>query len=129
MLPGNMTTEMAVTMITSVQFQNVRVLKDARLPLGRFTLIVGPNSSGKTTALNALSWAANQTHIDPTVLRSNGVASSADVEVTVDLRLDGHDYKYRCTWGRISQPTISFEELNTISQDQSSRVVEFLKRV
>ena len=43
-------------MIASVQFRNCRVLRDATLPLGRFTLIVGANGSGKSTALQALQW-------------------------------------------------------------------------
>jgi AAA15 family ATPase/GTPase len=42
-------------MIESIKFQNFKALRDTTLPLGRFTLIVGPNGSGKTTALNALS--------------------------------------------------------------------------
>jgi predicted ATPase len=45
----------ATPMIESVQFQNFRALRDTTLPLGRFTLLVGPNASGKTTALRALT--------------------------------------------------------------------------
>lgn len=41
-------------MLKSVQFKNFKVLRDATLPLSRFTLIVGPNGSGKTTALQAI---------------------------------------------------------------------------
>ncbi len=40
-------------MIRSVEFQNFKVLRDTALPLGPFTLIVGPNGSGKTTALES----------------------------------------------------------------------------
>lgn len=40
-------------MFTAVHFQNFKVLRKTTLPLGRFTLIVGPNGSGKTTALQA----------------------------------------------------------------------------
>lgn len=41
--------------IKSIQFKNVKVLKNTVLPLGRFTLLIGPNGSGKTTALHALA--------------------------------------------------------------------------
>lgn len=45
-------------MIESVHFRNFKVLRDTTLPLAPFTLIVGPNGSGKTTALQAFQ-AAN----------------------------------------------------------------------
>ena len=42
-------------MIEWIEFQNYKALRNARLlPLGRFTLIVGANGSGKSTALNAV---------------------------------------------------------------------------
>ncbi|MEE9130770.1 MAG: AAA family ATPase [Phycisphaerales bacterium] len=41
--------------IKSIKFRNVRVLRETELPLGRFTLLIGPNGSGKTTALHALA--------------------------------------------------------------------------
>lgn len=46
--------------IKSIKFQNVKVLRDTVLPLGRFTLLIGPNGSGKTTALHALAAFARQ---------------------------------------------------------------------
>lgn len=41
--------------IKSIKFQNVKVLRNTELPLGRFTLLIGPNGSGKTTAMRALA--------------------------------------------------------------------------
>lgn len=41
-------------MIESIRFQNFKVLRDATLPLGACTILVGPNGSGKTTVLKAL---------------------------------------------------------------------------
>jgi hypothetical protein len=40
--------------IVSIQFQDFRVLENTALPLGPFNLLVGPNGSGKTTAVRAL---------------------------------------------------------------------------
>jgi predicted ATPase len=45
-------------MIEKVEFRNFKILRDAVLPLGPFTLIVGPNASGKSTALQAIDLAA-----------------------------------------------------------------------
>lgn len=41
--------------IKSIKFKNAKVLRDTELPLDRFTLLIGPNGSGKTTALRALA--------------------------------------------------------------------------
>ncbi|MBX7171074.1 MAG: AAA family ATPase [Pyrinomonadaceae bacterium] len=41
-------------MITSIHYKNFKALQDATLPLGRFTLIVGANGTGKSTAVKSL---------------------------------------------------------------------------
>ena len=41
-------------MLEKVEFKNFKMLRDATLPLSPFTLIVGPNASGKSTALEAM---------------------------------------------------------------------------
>lgn len=41
-------------MIKSVEFQNFKILRKAILPLGPFTLVVGANGSGKSTAIQAI---------------------------------------------------------------------------
>ncbi|MBK7992693.1 MAG: AAA family ATPase [Blastocatellia bacterium] len=47
-------------MIESVEFKNYKALQDTKLPLSPFTLIIGPNGSGKTTALKAIQSAAKR---------------------------------------------------------------------
>ncbi|HEX9784104.1 MAG TPA: AAA family ATPase [Opitutaceae bacterium] len=42
------------TVIESIEFRDFRVLERATLPLGIFNLLLGPNGSGKTTAIRAL---------------------------------------------------------------------------
>ena len=46
--------EQGATVLESIQFHNFKALRDTTLPLGQFTLIVGPNGSGKTTAMHGL---------------------------------------------------------------------------
>lgn len=41
--------------IRSVAFQSFRVLRDARLPLSRLTIVAGPNGAGKSTIWRALA--------------------------------------------------------------------------
>jgi len=43
-------------MIDKVEFQNFKALRDVSLDLDRFTVLVGPNASGKTTVLEGLSY-------------------------------------------------------------------------
>src|SRR5215467_3373785 len=41
-------------MIESIEFTNFKALRKTSLPLTPFTLLLGPNGSGKTTVLQAL---------------------------------------------------------------------------
>ncbi|MFH1266184.1 MAG: AAA family ATPase [Planctomycetota bacterium] len=51
-------------MIESIEFKNFKVLRDATLPLGPCTILVGPNGSGKTTVLQALEVASGKVNYD-----------------------------------------------------------------
>jgi predicted ATPase len=82
-------------MIESVHFKNFKALRDTTLPLGRFTLIVGPNGSGKTTALKSL--------ITPQVAHSMdfatcgvGITQENPVQITWDW-VNGNS-EIRTTW-------------------------------
>jgi len=41
-------------MLTSIRLRNFKAHRDTTVPLGRFTVLVGPNGSGKTSVLEAL---------------------------------------------------------------------------
>ena len=51
---GETATHSAGTVIASIEFTNFKILRAARIALGPFNLIIGPNGSGKTTVLLAL---------------------------------------------------------------------------
>lgn len=46
-------------MITSIQVENFRVLREVQCTFERFTVLVGPNGAGKSTLLRALNRAAS----------------------------------------------------------------------
>ena len=62
--------------LTSVRIQNYRVLADVTIPLEPFTVLVGPNGSGKTSVLTVIELAMQQ-------IRGTGGGPAA----TVDLAL------------------------------------------
>lgn len=70
-------------MIKFIKFTNFKGLRDATLPLGRFTLIVGPNASGKSSAMEAIFRAANRGNITPAQLRSVGAGEFDVIEIRI----------------------------------------------
>jgi len=70
-------------MIKSITFKNFKALRDCTLPLGRFTLLIGPNGSGKTTALQAFDVMAQRGQWALPTVRTVGVAQSDPVDVTL----------------------------------------------
>lgn len=69
-------------MITAISFKNFKTLRDTRLELGRYNLVVGPNGSGKSTLLGGLQLISEQRPYSAE-MRSVGAdeGSSASVEV------------------------------------------------
>lgn len=88
-------------MIESVHFRNFKALRNTTLPLGRCTLIVGPNASGKSTALQALKAAANPYDVgfDKVVTAGLDRDSSTTVEVTLYYGRPFDGRAERVRWG------------------------------
>jgi hypothetical protein len=75
-------------MIDSIEFRNFKVLRNTSLPLGRFTLIVGPNGSSKSTAIEGLRAVAGAWgQMSWERVASAGV--NARVEITARMEHDG----------------------------------------
>jgi predicted ATPase len=100
-------------MIEALNFRNFKVLRDARLPLGRFTLLVGPNGSGKTSAIQGLQLVAGQLDLDRSRAASAGTSrserpqeetpdSAHAVNVTVHWAASSRYAGYKTTWYALS---------------------------
>ncbi len=63
----------------------VKALRDATLPLGRFTLIVGANGTGKTTALKALELLNNSKKVTRENIISVSELRNRDEEVSLEI--------------------------------------------
>src|SRR5262249_37923410 len=69
--------------IGRVAYHNFGILEDALLPLEPLTLIIGPNSSGKSTALRGIQWFRqnwNAAHVI-TLAARNSTSRGVDVRV------------------------------------------------
>ena len=72
-------------MIKAISFKNFKALRDARLELGRYNLVVGPNGSGKSTLLAGLQLISEQREFPSSRVRSVGTDRDVEhVSVTVD---------------------------------------------
>jgi predicted ATPase len=106
-------------MITSVRLQDFKGHRDTQIPLGRFTVLVGPNGSGKTSVLEALwlqrelaqrhpagvlsgDWSSADLQrrgaTGPIVLTSEGTSNKTAwrcrIELPVPQRLPALDWRY-----------------------------------
>ena len=89
-------------MIESVQFRNFKALRNTTLPLGRFTLIVGPNASGKSTALQALKTACDKESLldfHKVVTAGLDLDKSTTIQVTMYLGKPFDGKGARTSWG------------------------------
>ena len=77
-------------MIQTVSFKNFKALRDLTISLKRFTVLVGPNASGKTSVLQGLDSLFFLRHNDPRyfskerdfyILRSHGAPSDGSVVI------------------------------------------------
>jgi len=89
-------------MIESIEFKNFKALYDTTLPLGRFTLIVGPNGSGKTSALQSLPICIQPPNGDSIVsanLRGKGQSVIIRINLPGDSQFRQQEFKWPAQGG------------------------------
>ncbi len=93
-------------MITSIKFHNFRILKKATLPLRSFNVILGPNESGKSTALMALEAIANPKGYSFESLATLGCKKESGDKVILSLRFSPpkESYSWQQTWPEENAP-------------------------
>ncbi|MGI8641043.1 MAG: AAA family ATPase [Pyrinomonadaceae bacterium] len=96
-------------MITEIRYKNFKALRDATLPLGRFTLIVGANGTGKTTALQAINCIEK---IDNTNVISN---------FTKGLNEESDQIEIQVFWN-------NFSGRKTVSPDKKPPIIHYLDK-
>lgn len=72
-------------MLESIRFSNYKVLRDTYLRLGAFTVVVGPNASGKSTALSSFAAVKKPGAYDFKDLVSAGAAIEKTTAVRVAM--------------------------------------------
>jgi predicted ATPase len=87
-------------MIEWIEFSNFRVLRDAKLPLNRFTLIVGANGSGKSTGLNSILSLRSPMEREFRQLRTAGVPDSEPVTLTAKWTEEKNDFLIKVRWDK-----------------------------
>jgi len=119
-------------MIKSVQFQNFKVLRNTTLPLGRFTLMVGANGSGKSTALQAFQEILNTSASNYRLYLSLGVPPAENTFVHIILNWGG-PHEGAVTEARWALQSI-YDLINTrpegtVSSQENTLIRQKLKRI
>ncbi|AGP36078.1 AAA family ATPase [Sorangium cellulosum] len=132
-------------MIETVSFKNFKALRDICLPLERFTVLVGPNASGKTSVLQGLAylhsedpWSLLEGERHPSVLRSHGTGEPIEIRCTGtwkgragSIRLLAEDYGDG-HWGRhvtveYGDDVITYPGASSQLSDEAREVVDAVR--
>jgi predicted ATPase len=142
-----MTTDPERSMIESIEFTNFKALRKTTVPLAPFTLLLGPNGSGKTTVLQALraialiapqppgqeiNAVASHGMVWPLLLSITAADQQAVVEVKVRLRLQEQLFIATFQWqptGRQVTRQLNYEDGTAVKPPDSSFPLQWLERM
>ena len=116
-------------MIEWIEFQNFKALRNAKLPLSQFTLIVGPNGSGKRSALNALLALSRPSQWNWDQIRTAGLSNTEPVVLRAKWSEEKNDFFMEVEWlpgGGYRGPSYNPDHNNRLSR--SDRPQEALQR-
>jgi predicted ATPase len=111
-------------MIESIKFENFKALRDTTLPLSRFTLIVGANGSGKSSALTAIFALRHPYNLHISRIRSASAPDTMSVTLTATWKEEQNDYIVTSTWagvGSFNGPQFSLRRENQLRKDDGPR--------
>ena len=116
--------------IDFIKFRNFKALKDARLPLSRFTLLVGPNGSGKTTALQALIGISGRSSYNLNSIRSATAKPEEAVEVTLHWAAPWEGISTRTIWKDAQRPSMEYlRKSASVQAGVQQNIVQHLNRI
>ena len=93
-------------MLEWIEFKNFKALRDAKLPLGRFTLIVGPNGSGKSTALKGVMALARRLEFNGDLLRTAGLVKGDEVGLNAFWNEPNNGFNVAMKWDPVPRGPI-----------------------
>jgi predicted ATPase len=118
-------------MIETIQFRDFKVLRDATLPLGRFTLIVGPNGSGKTTALQGFRAARSPGDFTFDSVAYAGALNPGfnGVDIIIKWAAPYSEVETRISWSKAVKRQVLFSGPGGVNSDTQQAICKILERI
>ena len=84
-------------MIAAIEFKNFKVLRQARIELGAFNLVIGPNGSGKTSVIEAIRRLRGLAALPVSMSKADGQGTGSRLEFQFDPPHEGLGVVLACT--------------------------------